>query len=191
MAAENSRRLTGSARRGVDFGDADRLARLGGVRSSRPLPLLNPTGVPQQKILHDEAAFASRQRSAAGTTSDRATNGFRTGFHLDDLIERIAVRTIESRPASRHKRPHTDFFIVGGKLHSRSSTRNQEATRCARQARPALAFVKTYFFFREPNQSSGRLVLQICDQGDHYARDDHNLRPTKRRTSVFGSYLRT
>jgi hypothetical protein len=83
---------------------------LGSVPSSRPLPLLNPTGVPQQKILHDELAFTSRQRSATGTAGWPAIDGFRTGFDFDDLIKRIAVRTVKSRPASRHKRPHTDVL---------------------------------------------------------------------------------
>ena len=31
---------------------------------------------------------------------------------------------------------------------------------------PALAFVKTFYFLRKPEQTRGRLVLQICDHGD-------------------------
>jgi hypothetical protein len=66
-------------------------------------------------------------------------DGFRTGFDFDDLIKRIAVRTVESRPAGRHKRPHTDFLIVGAKLafpvvHSQSESAKRETNevRCNR-----------------------------------------------------------
>jgi hypothetical protein len=52
----------------------------------------------------------------AGATRWLTGDGFRTGFDFDDLIKRVAVRTVESRPASRHKRPHTNFLIVGAKL---------------------------------------------------------------------------
>jgi hypothetical protein len=60
-----------------------------------------------------------------------------------------------------------------------------------RRGQPALAFVKRYTFLREAERSRGRVVLQICDHGDHYARLDHNLRSAKRRAAIFGGYLHT
>ena len=95
-------------------------------------PFLDSPSISQQEILDHKFAFATRKRTTAGAARYLTVDGFRTGFDFDDLIKRIAVRTVESRPASRHKRPHTDFLIVGAKLHSRSSTRNQKA-RSARQ----------------------------------------------------------
>jgi hypothetical protein len=102
-------------------------------------PFLDSPSISQQEILDHKFAFAPRKWATTGAARCLTVDGFRTGFDFDDLIKRIAVRTVESRPASRHKRPHTDFLIVGAKLHSRSSTRNQEAIRFTRQARPALA----------------------------------------------------
>jgi hypothetical protein len=49
-----------------------------------------------------------------------------------------------------------------------------------RPARAQPELVKTNIFLRRPEQSRGRLVLQICDDGDRYARLDHNLRSAKK-----------
>ena len=80
------------------------------IKARKQFEHANLAGVPKQKILHDELAFTSRQRSATGTAGWPAIDGFRTGFDFDDLIKRIAVRTVKSRPASRHRRPHTDVL---------------------------------------------------------------------------------
>ena len=66
--------------------------------------------VPQQEILDHKFAFAPRKWATTGAARCLTVDGFRTGFDFDELIKRIAVRTVESRPAGRHKRPHTDFF---------------------------------------------------------------------------------
>ena len=92
-----------------------------------PFPFLDSPSISKQEILDHILAFATRKRSATGTAGWPPVDGFRTGFDFDDLIKRIAVRTVESRPACRHKRPHTDFLIVGAKLpfpvvHSQSES---------------------------------------------------------------------
>jgi hypothetical protein len=96
-----------------------------------PFPFLDSPSISQQEILDHKFAFATRKRTTAGAARYLTVDGFRTGFDFDDLIKRIAVRTVESRPASRHKRPHTDFLIVGAKLafpvvHSQSESAKRE-----------------------------------------------------------------
>jgi hypothetical protein len=81
-----------------------------------PFPFLDSPSISQQEILDHILAFAPRKWATAGATRYLTRDGFRTSFDFDDLIKRIAVRTVESRPASGHKRPHTDFLIVGAKL---------------------------------------------------------------------------
>ena len=66
-----------------------------------PFPFLDSPSISQQEILDDTLAFATRKRSATGTAGWPPVDGFRTGFDFDDLIKRIAVRTVESRPACR------------------------------------------------------------------------------------------
>jgi len=58
-------------------------------------PTLSASPCAKQKVLDNELAFARRKWSAAGTAVDCAILGFRTSLDFDDLIERVAVRTIE------------------------------------------------------------------------------------------------
>jgi hypothetical protein len=58
----------------------------------------NPTSghvLPQQKILSDQIPLAADEWCLAATTRYFAINCFRSGFDLDDLIERVAVRAME------------------------------------------------------------------------------------------------
>jgi hypothetical protein len=68
---------------------------------------LPAASLPQQKILHDEFAFAPRKRADANTTGYLAIDCFRAGFSFDDLIEGVAVRTIKKLSARCHDTPHT------------------------------------------------------------------------------------
>jgi hypothetical protein len=91
---------------------------------SGPLPLPTSARHSQQEILEDKSAFASGQRSAAGTARQLAINGLWPGFDFDDLIDSVAIRTIEQWSfAARHKSPH-----AGCKLYLRSIARKPRAT---------------------------------------------------------------
>jgi hypothetical protein len=55
-------------------------------------PPLNATALPQQKILDDELAFASRKWAATCLAGYLAIS-FGTDFDSDDAIERVAIWT--------------------------------------------------------------------------------------------------
>ena len=72
------------------------------TRLSRPL---------QQEIFEHELVVAARKRAAAGSAAQLPIVRFRSGFDLNDVVERLAVRAREGirrrRPSRRHTRPHT------------------------------------------------------------------------------------
>jgi hypothetical protein len=71
------------------------------------LRLPNAASLPQEKILHDEFAFAPRKRAAANTTGYLMIGRLKTGRSFNDLIEGVAVRTIKKLSAYRHDMLHT------------------------------------------------------------------------------------
>jgi hypothetical protein len=68
-----------------------------------PLPFLDAAGFPQQKILHDEFAFAARQRSTASAARYFTISRLRAGFDFDDVVESLTIRALEERLAGRCK----------------------------------------------------------------------------------------
>jgi hypothetical protein len=88
-------------------------------------PSLNAAGVAQQEILYDELAIAGSQRPATDAAGYRAINRFRSGFDFDNMIERIAVRTMERGWfAGDHDTPPTEILILAATVLPRSFTRN-------------------------------------------------------------------
>ena len=75
------------------------------VPNDAPTPrFFGAAGLSQQEVLEDELAFRTRQRRFARPTRYLAVNSLWSGFHFDQLIERIAVwaRKRMTPPASRH-----------------------------------------------------------------------------------------
>jgi hypothetical protein len=91
-----------------------------------PFPFLGSRRVPQQEILDHKFAFAPRKWAATGAARCLTVDGFRTGFDFDDLIKRIAFRTVEIGLPVVINPPHR-FLIIGAKLpfpvvHSQSES---------------------------------------------------------------------
>lgn len=75
-------------------------------------PPLNAPALPQQKILDDKLAFASRKWAATCLASYLAIS-FRTDFDSDDAIERVAIRTDKGFASFRaHELPPHQFTFM-------------------------------------------------------------------------------
>jgi hypothetical protein len=64
---------------------------------------LDAAGFPQQKILHDEFAFAARQWSTASAARYFTISRFWIGFNFDDVVESLTIWALEERLAGRRK----------------------------------------------------------------------------------------